>query len=128
MLSRIAAVHPIRRESLLLARTIPCNASATGKSRNAQTCRRYSRIFPFWHLLCAYFFHSTNFSGNTPANNKLFLLGKVVPGEIQTSNTILDTLEEWNQYLKQENIDLDELSSKPKKQARPRVQRPRLSI
>lgn len=45
--------------------------------------------------------------------------------EGETSNTLFQTLEQWNTYLKQEHADLDELSSEPEKQARPRVQHPR---
>ncbi|MFT6658335.1 MAG: hypothetical protein ACJAZW_001496 [Maritalea sp.] len=43
----------------------------------------------------------------------------------ETSNTILETLEEWNDYLKTENISLDGINTSPEnqQQARPRIQR-----
>jgi len=35
--------------------------------------------------------------------------------EGETSNTLFDTLEDWNHHLKAENIDFDELPTKPRK-------------
>jgi len=35
--------------------------------------------------------------------------------ERESSNSLFETLEDWNTYLKQEDIDLSDLSSKPAK-------------
>ena len=36
--------------------------------------------------------------------------------EGETSNSLFDTLEDWNAYLKAENIDFDDLPTEPQKQ------------
>lgn len=43
----------------------------------------------------------------------------------ETSNTVLEALEEWNDYLKTVNVDLDDSITRPenRQQARPRIQR-----
>jgi hypothetical protein len=37
----------------------------------------------------------------------------MVLGEGETSNTLLDTLEDWNSYLKAEDISFSKLTEKP---------------
>ncbi len=36
----------------------------------------------------------------------------------ETSNTLFETLEEWNAYLKAEDIDFEELPTKPRNRAK----------
>ncbi len=36
--------------------------------------------------------------------------------EGETSNSLFDTLEDWNAYLKAENVDFDDLPTEPKRQ------------
>jgi hypothetical protein len=38
--------------------------------------------------------------------------------EGETSNSLFGTLENWNTYLKAENIDFDDLPTEPRKQVR----------
>jgi len=40
---------------------------------------------------------------------------KMVLQERESSNSLFETLEDWNTYLKQEDIDLSDLSPKPGK-------------
>ncbi|MGJ8529374.1 hypothetical protein [Maritalea sp.] len=64
---------------------------------------------------------------NVKANLNKYMIykGKMVNRGRETSNTILETLEEWNDYLKTEDVNLDSVNSKPEnqQQARPRIQR-----
>ena len=38
--------------------------------------------------------------------------------EKETSNSLFDTLEDWNSYLKAENIEVDKLPTRPRKPVR----------
>lgn len=78
------------------------------------------------HAMCLKQNHDTR--ANLPANHILYRkMAKSFSGQVclsftkkmvnfdeETSNTLFETLEDWNTYLKKENIDINKLHQEPK--------------